>query len=333
MTTPPGWYPDPHHTGAHPAPERWWDGAAWTGHTRNAPASPRPTGQPPAPDHATPTVAGIAPWSPPPGQPSWSSPGAPGTPPGPPPPSGQAVGERSRGPLVAGVLGTLVLLVGLVLGGVTLLDEGGDPGERDQDRGDREPVAGPSPSGGGDDAPSSAPPATRRVMDPVNGISLPVPDGWRQQRSPTGWVVTTGSYPCPREASRTCLRAAVLTRPADGGEGDDPRRLAEADITDNAESSYPAAAYGGITSHEEVLSEPVTVAGRRGYRVRWKLENRTEPDAYVESVVFPSPLDNGRFVVLRVIRDRHDDAPTEAELDRVVSRVRPLPPKRAPNEV
>jgi hypothetical protein len=34
MTTPPGWYPDPGHTGHGPALERWWDGSAWTDYTR-----------------------------------------------------------------------------------------------------------------------------------------------------------------------------------------------------------------------------------------------------------------------------------------------------------
>ncbi|MZE80665.1 DUF2510 domain-containing protein, partial [Streptomyces sp. SID5475] len=39
MTTPPGWYPDPGHTGGGPALERWWDGSGWTDHTRQAQAA------------------------------------------------------------------------------------------------------------------------------------------------------------------------------------------------------------------------------------------------------------------------------------------------------
>ncbi|WP_425583603.1 DUF2510 domain-containing protein, partial [Streptomyces macrosporus] len=41
-TTPPGWYPDPGHTGPGPAPDRWWDGSAWTEHTRTSPTAPGP---------------------------------------------------------------------------------------------------------------------------------------------------------------------------------------------------------------------------------------------------------------------------------------------------
>ena len=39
MTTPPGWYRDPHA----PLLERWWDGTAWTEHRRTpgAPAVPQ----------------------------------------------------------------------------------------------------------------------------------------------------------------------------------------------------------------------------------------------------------------------------------------------------
>src|SRR4051794_23310339 len=40
-TTPPGWYPEPGHTGNSPAMERWWDGSTWTEYTRTAPA-PQP---------------------------------------------------------------------------------------------------------------------------------------------------------------------------------------------------------------------------------------------------------------------------------------------------
>ncbi|MFD5642579.1 DUF2510 domain-containing protein, partial [Streptomyces anulatus] len=45
FATPPGWYPD---TGA-PGFERWWDGTAWTVHTRPLAAAHAAPEQPPAP--------------------------------------------------------------------------------------------------------------------------------------------------------------------------------------------------------------------------------------------------------------------------------------------
>ena len=60
-TTPPGWYPDP----TAPGTERYWDGTAWTDHSRPvAVAPPAPAPAPPAP-YSTPSgtpapVGGVA---------------------------------------------------------------------------------------------------------------------------------------------------------------------------------------------------------------------------------------------------------------------------------
>src|SRR5690349_19810991 len=43
--TPPGWYPD----SAAPGTERWWDGTAWTAHTRAPAAAPAPAPPYPSP--------------------------------------------------------------------------------------------------------------------------------------------------------------------------------------------------------------------------------------------------------------------------------------------
>ncbi|NEA39747.1 DUF2510 domain-containing protein, partial [Streptomyces sp. SID11385] len=53
--TPPGWYPDPGHSGEGPRRERWWDGTAWTEGTRRAaPAQPPGTAAPGIPADAQP---------------------------------------------------------------------------------------------------------------------------------------------------------------------------------------------------------------------------------------------------------------------------------------
>jgi hypothetical protein len=61
-STPPGWYPDPGHAGAGPAPERWWDGERWSEHTRGSglgPVPPPPV-PPPSKGSKVPLIAGIS---------------------------------------------------------------------------------------------------------------------------------------------------------------------------------------------------------------------------------------------------------------------------------
>ena len=323
-TTPPGWYPDPRHSGTGPAQERWWDGAAWTEHIRTAaqPAQPA-TPASAEPVHEQPTMVGPAPWqSPAPGPP----------PPGPvPPPPG---GSRSRGPLVAGIVGALVLVAGLVVGGALMLrDDGDDSGGN---RAEERTMVTPRPSESAEDdaRPTATPPSfPERVADPRTGVSLPVPQGWEKRDLGMGSAVVTGPYACPADPSLGCLRAGVVVTPVPGLSAHGPRQTAEEDISRNAGDNYPAEAYGGITSHTEVFSKPVTVAGQQGHRVRWKLTNEQKPDAYVESLVFPSPRDRNILVRVRISFDIHDDAPTEAEIEQFVAGIQPLPDKRDPNEV
>lgn len=53
-TTPPGWYPDP----TAPGTERYWDGTAWTDHSR--PVTVAPPAPPPTPYSAPAPVGGVA---------------------------------------------------------------------------------------------------------------------------------------------------------------------------------------------------------------------------------------------------------------------------------
>lgn len=294
MTTPPGWYPDPGHTGSGPAPERWWDGSAWTGHTRAAPVPH---------DAAWGTYAPHAAAF---------------------PHDGPQEGDRPRrGPLVAAVIAAAVVVSALMAGGLLLLGGGGGDGA---DRAHPAP-AGSTPGGDGtDDGPDGGRPpgddTPGTAVDRANGVSVPVPEGWTEAETDRGIWLSTGPYPCPADPSLNCVRGGVSLRASGEPPGTDAREAAEADIARNAEETYDATGYGGVRDHRVVSSGEVTVAGQKGHRVRWRITNERKPDAYVESVVFPAPDGSGRLLVLRLGVDIHAEAPGTGDMDRIVAGVR-----------
>ncbi|WP_431960635.1 DUF2510 domain-containing protein [Actinacidiphila sp. bgisy160] len=301
MTTPPGWYPEPGQTGNGPALERWWDGTEWTEYTRTA--------QPPAPAF-----------------------GAPGTPGAPPYPadvlSGGGGGGRRGGVIAIAVVAALVV-VGAVIGGVVALNRGGDapaaaPGPSASaphpDSGDGGPDGGPG--GGPSPAPDSEP---GFAVDALDGISVPVPDGWQGTTDRYGRAaLTVGPYACPGDSSRTCVRGGVTTEPAyaAGIKATTPKAAATEDIARNAAESYGDEIYGAITSHEVTGSGAVTVAGQKGYYVRWKVVTKNGDDGHVQSLVFPSPKDPGKLVLVRYGFDVNPKAPGLAVMDEITKGIK-----------
>ncbi|MFB6549086.1 DUF2510 domain-containing protein [Streptomyces sp. NPDC056405] len=296
--TPPGWYPDPGQMNDGPATERWWDGKAWTDQVRSTgPAAAwAPPTQPPAHD----TAPGPYP----------VHPGYPGLP-------VQAPSARRRR-LRTGiaVAAAVAVLAGIGVGVYVLADDGSggnSAGSSQQDRrgpGGREDPFGDSGGGEGGESPSpdspdgSEPPTidSGSVTDPVSGISLPIPEGWSGQQLQVGATVTSDdSYKCPGDTSKTCTKGGAYSAPAVvlGTKGGTAEEVAKADIEANAEESYGGESYGSITSHEELASKAVTVAGQKGYLVRWKAVTSKGADGYVESLAFPSPADPERIVVVR----------------------------------
>lgn len=132
-TTPPGWYPEPGHTGNGPAMERWWDGSVWTEYTRTAPV---PAAAPQAY----------------PGYPSDpANPGYPGYPGYPGDGTGGSGGKRT-GTVVIALVASLVL-IGAIVAGVLVLGKDDNKGDdaktsagahphRRQDSGTRAPAVG-----------------------------------------------------------------------------------------------------------------------------------------------------------------------------------------------
>ncbi|AQS66499.1 DUF2510 domain-containing protein [Streptomyces pactum] len=292
--TPPGWYPDPGQKNDGPATERWWDGEAWTDQVRAA--GPAAAWGPPAQTPARNAGPGPGP----------VHPGYPGLP-------VRSPSARRRG-LRTGiaVAAAVAVLAGIGAGVYVLADDGSGGDSAGSSRQDRRDPGGRDDPGGGEggespapDSPGGSEPPTidsGSVTDPVSGISLPIPDGWSGRQLAVGATVTSDdSYKCPGDTSETCTKGGAYSAPAMvlGTKGDTAEAVAKADIEANADESYGGESYGGITSHEELASKAVTVAGQKGYLVRWKAVTKEGADGYVESLALPSPADPERIVVVR----------------------------------
>jgi len=331
QVTPPGWYPDPGQTSDAPATERWWDGSAWTDRTRLAEPS--------------------AAWGPPtvvaqPGAPFGAGP-YPGAAPSP---------ARRRGRTAVAVAAAILVLAG-VGGGVYALtaddggsgntarseapggqgDRGGPFGGQGGPFGDQGGSGGSGGSGGpggsgGSDGQTPAPgepggPQSEDgyALDPFNGISIPVPDGWSGGMIDGGATVQSkGEYKCPGDPSKTCSTGGAYSASADaqGLAAATAEAAAKQDIAKNAEESYGGNSYGGITSHQVLASKAVTVAGQQGYMVRWKAITKDGADGYVESLVFPSPAGTKHLVVVRFGIDVGANAPAPSVLDQITKGIK-----------
>jgi hypothetical protein len=312
QVTPPGWYPDPGQTSEAPATERWWDGKAWTDRTR--PAESAAVWGPPAltpPAGADP--AGNVHPSDPAAYPTY--PAYPAEPPA-------AARRGLRTGIAVGVAVVVLASIGVGVFALTGNDSSGGgnansqqaPGGTGGQGGPGGSTGGPfggsgggSGGSGGTESPapgqSEAPKIeSGSVPDAISGISLPIPDDWYGQELAVGAQITSNdSYKCPGETSQTCTKGGAYSAPALvlKTKGSTAEAVAKADISANAEESYGGKTYGSITSHEVLESKAVTVAGQKGYLVRWKAVTSKGSDGYVESLAFPSPADAQQIAVVR----------------------------------
>ncbi|MEU8705650.1 DUF2510 domain-containing protein [Streptomyces sp. NPDC048565] len=288
--TPPGWYPDVNTPGT----ERWWDGTTWTGHARSA------------------AVTQLSELRPGPAR------GSSGT------------STRTVAMTVVGLAVVAVAVTGfLILGG------DGDDTPTGSATGSSAPptatdsasAAGPTPSG---DSSDSGDPTV--LVDQLNGVTLPVPDGWEKPEStieddPT--MRTVGSYSCPGDSGSFCYHGTVTVHTANGTDLTDVKALAEDDIGTAADHAYEEDTvgdliHGGITSHKDLASKPVTVAGRSGYLVRRQVTTGKGPGGYVESLVFPSAVGSETPVIVRFAFDAGQDALPLSLMDTITEGIRPI---------
>ncbi|MEV0780881.1 DUF2510 domain-containing protein [Streptomyces sp. NPDC050428] len=292
MTTPPGWYAD---QGA-PGTERWWDGNAWTAHTRPiGGAYQQPYQQP----QTVPLAVGGGP------------------------------GGGRRGRVVAAVAAGLVLTVAIVAG-VTLLGDDEPKTAPPAAATTTGPAPGPTDDTGGA-SPTDEPSADPTVLvDQLNGITLPIPDDWEKSDSVVDRSVTmttVADYECPGETNRYCRYGRVMSFTATQTDAAGPEALAKEDIQDASDALYDEDSignsyYGGVTSHTVVKSEAVTVAGRTGYLVRWKVKTGSGPGGYVQSLAFPSTIGAESLIIVRFGFDAGPKGPPLSGMDTITEGIR-----------
>ncbi|WP_037781652.1 DUF2510 domain-containing protein [Streptomyces sp. HGB0020] len=273
--------------------QRWWDGTTWT-------------------EHRAPAAAPTAPV---------------------PPPSAGG-GGTGRAKVVALIAAGAVLVAAIVTGGLYL--GRGDDGDGEDVRSVPNPATSgvppttdtPSPSVSTSE-PSADDPAV--VTDQLNGITLPLPDGWVRPQYVTedDVVMTTdGTYDCPGD-SGVCRHGLVISRTATGNDGSSPEALAKKDISDAADAAYDRdlvgrRPFGGIESHQQVASGQIAVAGRAGYYVRWRVKTAKGPGGYVESLAFPSSVGTEAPVLVRFVFDAGEDGPPLTDMDKITRGIRSI---------
>ncbi|GAA3307745.1 DUF2510 domain-containing protein [Streptomyces cinereospinus] len=249
-------------------------------------------------------------------------------PPGPPVPAGGgAVSPRARA--LALTTAGAVLVAALVTGAVVFGtgDDGGGPADPAPPAATA--TAAVPPPSGSPAAPAPGDPAV--VTDELNGITLPLLDGWVRPEhvSVDNVMMTTdGTYDCPGEGG-ICRHGMVISRTVTENDETSPEALAEADVAEAADEAYDRDAvgrrpYGGIASHRVVRAGPVAVAGRAGYAVRWRVVTAEGPGGYVQSLAFQSSVGTEAPVVVRYVFDAGPDGPPLSDMDRITDGIRPV---------
>ncbi|MEU9098867.1 DUF2510 domain-containing protein [Streptomyces sp. NPDC048361] len=235
---------------------------------------------------------------------------------------------RRRGRTAAIGAAAVVLVAGAV-GGAVLLGRGDDdPSPTSASDSASAPVAADSPSTQASSSPTGNP---NTLVDQLNGITLPIPEGWEKTDDPVSGLLTMttkDTYDCPG-GSGFCHHGTVTTSTATATDLKTPEAVAKNDITDAANDAYDhdlvgSRPYNGITAHHEVKSGSVVVDGRTGYLVRWQVTTGSGPGGYVESLAFPSTVGSQAMVIARFAFDTGADGPPLALMDTITRGIAPI---------
>jgi hypothetical protein len=237
-------------------------------------------------------------------------------------------GGRRTSAVVIAIVAALVLIGGVVAG-IMVLGKSDDK----KDTADKPTPSASAPHHKGPVSPGTPTPSapqgrgdSTKAVDAYDGISLPVLADWTGTSGSNGIGanVVTGGYPCPGDSSQDCVRGGAFAEPAQALKltATTPEAAAKEDIAPNAANSYSTDIYGATTSHQQVLSAPVTVAGQQGYLVRWKLATKSGTNGYVESLVFPSPSNAKHLVVVRFGFDIGPQAPAVEVMDQITQGIK-----------
>ncbi len=235
-------------------------------------------------------------------------------------------GGSRRAKAVALVTAGVVLVASIVTGAFVLGREGGGGGTAATRT---TPPAAPGRTASSTGGPSSGDPSV--VVDELNGIALPLFDGWVRARDVAEedvMMTTPGTYDCPGDPG-LCRHGRVVSRTVTANDERSPKALAEHDIADAASTAYDRdlldnRPFHGITSHRQLRASPVAVAGSVGYLVRWRVKTGVGPGGYVESLAFPSGVGSRALVIVRFVFDAGADGPPLTDMDRITEGIRPV---------
>ncbi|KJS63657.1 DUF2510 domain-containing protein [Streptomyces rubellomurinus] len=241
--------------------------------------------------------------------------------PGPGHPQQQRPGRTKPGVIVA--ISVAVLAVGGIIAGLAL-SGGGDDTRADPTPNptattqSTDPGPGPAPKPTPTPTPKPSPPKPApalksTVPDPQHSITIPVYDGWdANSDSPHSTVyLGTGRYTCPTGGA--CIRGQFSVE-KDVIQGSSAKAAADA-----AMPAYAEQIFTGITSHTDAGSDNVSVAGVRGYAVRWHVRTSDGTQGYV--LLAAVQAKGGGYVVFEGGVDDDPQAPDPSVLDQILKGV------------